>query len=317
MSGMTADDVFIIRNKWPPCSQSDSSIHPDHSNYVHKYILCLPFNIRQNTIESINSRWIWFYLYGRSALSSWLPSVISGLELVQKFVVKRLQLLPQVFQIFLQWCCGLLGFKIFLLPAVTCCLKNIGNAESTTRNQLSNKALSWQYLSLNVILSWIFLSCKYKLFIYSIFCSPWFLRCLFWANRSLPFLSNSCLVHSSCFLSSLTSLISSISSSPIRNKPCQFCKKKHWSLILGILPKWQLTVCLKEGKGICLLSDRVQTWRGRGAPNWPRQHRWTFCHLETSSKHMSPSESIDLSQFQLFVRFKDPTWPTCWQWNLD
>lgn len=60
------------------------------------------------------------YLYGGSSLVSGLCSVISGLQLMQDFVVKRLQFLSQVSQVLVQWRCGLLGFKIFLFPAVTC-----------------------------------------------------------------------------------------------------------------------------------------------------------------------------------------------------
>lgn len=78
----------------------------------------LPFSYKAKLTKQL-IRWTRVYLHGGSALPPQLPSVVSGLQLVQELVIKRLQLLSQVSQIFLQWCRGFLGFKIFLLPTVT------------------------------------------------------------------------------------------------------------------------------------------------------------------------------------------------------
>lgn len=98
----------------------------------------------------------------------------------------------------------------------------------------------------------------------STFCSPWFLRCLFWANKSFPFRSSSCLVHSSCFLSSLTSLISSISSSPNRNKPCQFYKKKKKNSLLVCGQSESLLFVWKTGEEAVFWATVAKCRRGGG-----------------------------------------------------
>lgn len=132
------------------------------------------------------------------------------------------------------------------------------------------------------------------------FCSPWFLRCLFWDNKSFPFRSNSCLFHSSCFLWSLTCLSSSTNSSTKRKaKKFEPYYKKNLIVILKTNENdmWQkgltFTNFVMNGSRGCCCSvgsrDRVCHWTGRDAANRLERHRWILWEHK-SQQHESLSQ---------------------------